>query len=292
MESLNAASRELAELVARVEASVVGITSKCRPNVSGVAWSQDLVVTSARAIDQEETLTLNIAGRRVAARRVGIHVPSDLAVLRAEAELSPLPPADEAELAVGELVIALSRPGEGVRVRLGVISALGAAYRLPGGVELSRYIESDIAATPGMNASALVRMNGQLVGVNSSRLSRGALVALPPRGVASVVSGLATHGRVRRAKLGVAVYPVPLPESPQAPRRGAVIVLSVLAGSPAARAGVLQGDVLVALGANSLGSPEELEAALADAPIGTQASLLLLRAGQELRLEVELEERT
>lgn len=294
MDSLSNTSRELAGLVARVEKSVVGVSGRCGPSVSGVAWAADLVVTSARALEHEEGVAVNVAGRRVKAERVGVHGPSDVALLRVEAELSPLPRAAEAELAAGQLVLALGRPGEGVRAKLGMLSVLGGAYRLPGGVEVSRYVESDVAPSGGLSGGALVNTAGELIGINTVRLTRGALVTLPTSSVERVVTALASHGRLRRAHLGVSVYPVRLPghEAEAAPgRRHGVIVLSVLASSPAANAGLLIGDVLLELGGHALRGVEDLESVLGEAAIGTDSEILLVRAGSELRLPVRLEER-
>jgi S1-C subfamily serine protease len=260
---------------------------------SGVAWSAEHVVTAAHALERESDLEVTIGEERAPATLLGTDPGTDLAVLRVERTLTPLRLADEAALRVGNLVLAVSRNARGSRARLGILSRVGGAFRLGGGTRIERYLESDIAPTPGLSGSALVDATGALVGVNATGLVRGALVALPASAVTRVVDAIVAHGHVRRAKLGVALQSVELPGA-VAERRGkdrGLIVLGVAPGGPAERAGVLVGDVLLAVAGSAVGRIDELQSVLDEGKIGADVAVELLRAGAETILTLKPEAR-
>ncbi|MFZ5890379.1 MAG: S1C family serine protease [Myxococcota bacterium] len=298
MYSLEGVSQAVSELVSRVEPSIVSVESRraCgASSASGLVWAPNLVVTAAHALDRDEKLSVVLSGgQRVDAERVGVFPAGDLALLRVNAQLTPFAAVAQAPLALGELVLALGRVGQRLRVNLGIVSFLGGEWRLGQGVRVDRYIESDIAPSPALSAGPLVRANGELVGVNSARLARGALVTLPASSVVRVVDALSQKGRVARAELGVAVHPVRLPEK-LAERLGqasGLIVLNVKSASSAERAGVMLGDVLLKLGDVALAGVEELEGALGEPAIGSALALRVVRGGSELDLRVDLQEKS
>jgi len=259
---------------------------------TGVAWSADLVVTAASALERSDAAIV-VGETRVQATLLGSDAASNLAVLRVETELLPSPRADLGRLRVGELVLALSRPLRGLRARLGIVSRLGGPYRLPGGQEVDRYVESDILPAPGHLGSVLVDATGGLIGLNSAGISRGNLVALPLTAVAEVVDAVVRHGRVRRARIGVGVERVELPRT-VAERRGqkqALLVTSVLEESPAERGGVVLGDVILSASGLALARVDDLMATLDERAIGVPLALEVLRAGTEQRLELQPEPR-
>jgi len=295
MQSLEGVSQAVSELVSRVEPSVVSVESRRSCSVSGVAWAKSLVVTAAHALDRDEKLSVVLGdGRRVDAERVGVFAAGDLALLRVDAELSPLSAAGAGSLALGELVFALGRVGQRLRAKLGILSFLGGEWRLGQGVRVERYVESDISPSPALSSGALVRVSGELIGLNNARLARGALVTLPAATVSRIVDALSTRGRMVRAELGVSVHPVRLPEAfaQKLGRASGLIVMSVKTGSAADRAGVILGDVLLTLGDATLTQVEELENALGEQSIGSELSLGLVRAGAELTLRVSPQEKT
>jgi S1-C subfamily serine protease len=294
MQSLAMVSRELSEVAARVEPSVVSVQTRGACGFSGLAWQSDLVVTTARALERGERVEVLARGKRLATKRVGVHLASDLAVLRVEGELSPLPWAAPESLALAELVLAFARPSERVHARLGVVSVLGEKWRLPGGTEFERYIESDLAPAAGFSGGPLVRASGELIGLNNARLARGALLTLPAAGVSRIVEALLTHGRVPRAHLGVAVQSVALPTAlaETLSRASALLVMSVQEGSAAERAGLMLGDLLLDLAESPLTRVGDLESALGEVKLGAELSLQLLRGGERRNLSVRAEERS
>jgi serine protease DegQ len=295
LQSMNIAelSNALAELVSTAQRSVVFVQGARCEAASGVAWSRDLVVTAAHAFERERGFTVTSSGERKEATLVGMDAASNLAVLRVDAELAPLPHADLGGLRAGELAVALARGSRGTRARLGMVARVGGEWRLGGGLRVDRYIESDIAPAPGLSGSVLVGAQGALIGVNLAGLVRGSLVTLPAGSVGAIVDAIVSHGRVRRARLGVALERVELPRAlaERLGRRHGVVVLSVLEGGPAERAGVLLGDVILAVGAEPVESVDALQGVLGEQVIGQELSVALLRAGAERTLGVTPEAR-
>jgi S1-C subfamily serine protease len=293
MSNLSVISEELSQAAAAAESSVVRVQTRGAPLATGLAWGSGLVVTTARALEGGASVDVSIAGTVVAATRVGAHVPSDIGVLRVDAQLSSLPWAEPTSLRLAELVLSLARPGEQLRVRLGVLSVLGPEWRLAGGVDFERYIESDLAPVRGASGGPLLRPSGELIGLNNGRLARGALLTLPAAGVGRIVDELVAYGRVRRAYLGVAIQAVPLPKAlaDSLSRPTGLLVMSVQADSSAERAGILLGDVLLELGGTPPRAVDDLSRALFQTPLGSQVELSLLRGGSRERVLLSAEER-
>ena len=140
----------------------------------------------------------------------------------------------------------------------------------------------------------MVRVTGELIGLNNGRLSRGVLLTLPAAGVGRIVEALVAHGRVPRAHLGVAIQAVRLPKplAEALGRESGLIVMSVQPGSAAERAGLLLGDVLLALGGRPLARVGDLHGALGEVTLGAELSLQLVRGGDRRQLSVPAEERS
>jgi S1-C subfamily serine protease len=273
--------------------SIVTVFGERSHGASGVAWSKDVVVTAAHALEQEAELEVGVGDDRAKATLLGADPASDLAVLRVERELTPAVTVDPSTLRVGEVALALSRSARGLKVRLGVVSRLGGEWRLPGGQRVERFIESDIMPAPGHSGSVLVDAEGALIGVNAAGFSRGSLVALPASVVGSVVTAISEHGRVRRARLGVGLERVALPRA-LAERRGqrrGLLVTSVLEGSPAERGGVVLGDLILGVGGRATERVDDLMSALGESAIGVPLAVDLLRGGSESKLTLSPEAR-
>ncbi|HTQ04614.1 MAG TPA: S1C family serine protease [Polyangiaceae bacterium] len=286
-------SSELANAVAKAETGVLAVHGGRCETASGVAWNEHHVVTAAHALERESDLEVTVGDERVPATLVGADPATDLAVLRVERSLAPLARKDGPAPRVGEVALALSRSARGLRARLGVVARVSGAFRLGPGIEIERYVESDIAPAPGLSGSALVDAEGALLGVNSTGVARGVLVALPGGAVSRVVDAILLHGHVRRAKLGVAVERVELPQAVAARRgtRRGLIVLGVAAGGPAEQGGVGLGDVILSVGGKSVERVDELSGALDESRIGVELAVEVLRAGAEVTLTVRPEAR-
>jgi serine protease DegQ len=260
---------------------------------SGIVFDEHHLVAAARAFEPEGAVEAEVGGDRLAATLVGSDPATDVAVFRVERPLTPLARADETALRPGHLVVAVAQGSRGARARMGIVSRLGGPWQLGGGARFERYIETDILPAPALSGSALVDATGALLGINAAGLVRGALVTLPASALAPIVGAIVSHGRVRRAKLGVALQRVEVP-APVAAQRGqpnGLIVLGVAPGGPAERAGVLVGDVLLAVGGTRVARVDELQGVLDESKIDAETSIELLRAGAETSLNLRPEAR-
>ena len=294
--TLESLSGELARIVDAAAPSVVRVEGRRRSASSGVVWGPDgVIVASHHAVDADEEVPVGLHdGRTLSAKVVGRDPGSDLALLRAEASgLVPPRWADARTLKPGELVLGLSRPGRSARARLGIVSAVAAEWRTPSGARFESYLETDIALHPGFSGGLLLAADGQALGVNSSGLLRGSSLAVPFAVVKRVVESLVAHGRIRRGYLGIGTQPVALTADlrTSAGQSSGLIVLSVQPDSPAAKAGILLGDVLLKAGAEALTHPGTLLPALDADRVGRELGLRLLRGGETRELTVVVGER-
>jgi S1-C subfamily serine protease len=273
-------SEGLAAAVQRNAASVVRVEGRRGSSASGVAWTDAVVLTASHVVEWDEGVEVGLAdGRTVPATLAGRDPGTDLAALRVEGSaLRPVEWAEDPALKVGQLVLGISRPGQSARARLGVVNALAESWRSPSGAKLERYLESDIALHPGFSGSLLADVDGRALGMNSAGLLRRASLAIDARTLRRVAAALLAHGGVRRGYLGIGTHPVPLPSETQG---GGLILLSVQPESPAAQAGLLLGDVLLAIDGQPTASPADLLPFLEEEKIGQPLRLGLLRAGEK-----------
>jgi S1-C subfamily serine protease len=283
-------SNALADAVERVSASVVRIETGRRRPASGLIWSAEgLIVTSAHGLEREEGLEVSLeTGEAHPAVLVGSDLSSDIALLRVEA--AGLPVAERApvdSVRRGQLVLALSRPGRTVRSNLGVVSALGDQWRAPAGGKIERYIQSDVSVEPGFSGGPLIDASGRIIGLNSAGLLRGTALTLPTVTIERVALALLSHGQIQRGYLGVSSTAARLPRglAESTGQSVGLVVTGLQAEGPAERAGVLLGDVLLALDGERVQSIADLQAALEERA-QRAVSLQVLRAGAARELNV------
>ncbi len=261
---------------------------------SATVWdaAAGLVVTTRHAVlGCEDTARLSLAGgEEREAQVVGTDPGTDLALLRTDpAGLVGLEHAEPGELKVGELTLALGRPGQSVRASLRIVGVLGPEVRTPHGGKLDRYIETDRALPRGFSGGPLVDLDGHLVGIDTSGLLRGADIAVPVSTVARVAAELLAHGSIRRGYLGVAVQRVRLPDdvATSLGQKGGALVVRFDPDSPAAKSGLVLGDTIVALDAQAVSGPDRLRELLAERRGGSLAGKILRGGGlQDIQLEV------
>jgi S1-C subfamily serine protease len=302
--TLRALSDDLAAAVERASQSIVALHARPRIPASGIYWRDGIIVATSHTIRRESDIRVTLpdgthARAHLAARDGG----TDLAVLRLDETPSrralALPArANSDVLRVGSLVLAVGRPGaesDGVSASLGVVSAVGERWRTWSGGEIDRFVRLDLAIYDGFSGGALVDAQGQVMGINSSALARGTPLTIPVATVDRVVDALITRGRVARAYLGVAMQPVELPPS-FAGREGAgrargVLVVMVEPNSPADRAGLFIGDVIVAAAGSPVGDPHDLAEQLGAERVGQQLELAIVRGGERRTFAVTVGER-
>jgi S1-C subfamily serine protease len=295
--NLLALSQELEQAVDRAAAFVVAVHGRRRMSSSGFLWRDGVVVTSEHAIQRDEDIRVTLAdGRTVEATLAGRDPGTDIAVLRVTGGAPASVAAAAGPLKPGRLVLSLGRSRDsGVNASMGILSAVSGAWRSWRGGALDGYIRLDLTLFPASTGGPVLTTAGEFVGVASPVLSRIAPLAIPASTVERVASDLLAKGRVARGYLGVGLQPVPLPEHLKQnlgyEAKSAVIVLSVEPESPAERAGILIGDVLLSMGGKPLRNVEDLQAALEATAIGQQTTVKLVRGGKASELQVTVGER-
>jgi S1-C subfamily serine protease len=301
---LNTLSDDLASAVERVGRSTVTVAARTRQSATGILWrtgqGETIILTADHVVEREEEIGVTLPdGREVKAQLIGRDPSTDLAALRlAAADLGAN--AGPAEIApdarVGHLVLAVGRPGpSGLRASLGVVSAVEGPVRSWRGGELEGIIFADLTLYPGFSGGPLVDLTGRVVGLNSSRLTREASTAIPVATLKRVADSLLTHGRIRRGYLGVGTQPVPLPAA-LAQKAGitqdiALLVVSIEEQSPAEQAGLLIGDLLVALSGQPVTDAQTLRAQLGAERVGQPLGIKVIRGGEPKDLTVNVGER-
>ncbi|HLI26573.1 MAG TPA: trypsin-like peptidase domain-containing protein [Chloroflexota bacterium] len=291
-------SDELADAVAAAGRRTVAVLARRRLPGSGVLWdAQGVIVTADHVLERDDDLQVLLAdGRELPATLVGRDPSTDLAVLRVAADgLPAVPPPEEVEVRVGHYVLAVGRLDAGPpSASGGIVSAIGGPWRGRRGALIEGYLRTDLVLYPGFSGGPLVDARGRIIGINTSLLARGHGLALPLATVRRVTTTLLAKGRVQRGYLGIGTQPVALP-APLAARVGGqtrgLLVLSVEPASPAERAGLLLGDILVAFAGHPLRDTDDLLALLGPERIGTSQPLTIVRGGEPRTLTVTVGER-
>ena len=280
---LKSVSEAMAGLAESAGQSVVRVEGRNRLPASGVIYADGVIVTSHHVVERDDNLRVGLPnGDTVEAELAGRDPGTDLAVLRVAATgITPAAWVDAGDLRVGNLILALGRPGQSVQATLGIVSALGGAWRTGGGGEIDRYLQTDVVMYPGFSGGPLAAADGRLGGINSSALARGVSVTIPAATVARVVDTILAHGRMPRGYLGVGIQPVRLDAAlqEQLGQQTGLMLMSVEAGGPAAEGGLLQGDVVVALDGNAVRQLDDLQALLTGDRVGRRVAVRFVRAG-------------
>jgi S1-C subfamily serine protease len=292
--SFSALSAALADAVAAAAPAVVRVDRRRRGAGTGIAWTADLVVTSSFHAPDRTVIGAPTADGAIAeldAEVIGRDAGTDVALLRVAAGgLAPASFREHDGLAVGQLALRLGRPGRTVRAALGLIGALSPdEVRTPSGGRLERWVETDQQIPRGFAGGPLIDARGQVIGMSTRTLVRGADLAVPTATLRRVLDELLAHGGVRRGYLGVGAYPValPPPHATDLGQESGALIASIEDGAPAAQAGLLVGDILVRLGGASVGGPLDLRGVLLDRG-GQTVDAEVIRAGARLTLPVTI----
>jgi S1-C subfamily serine protease len=283
--ALTELSSQLASAVQTAGESTVAIHARRRIPSSGLVWRDGIVVSASHTVRRDEGIPVSLAsGESITATIAGRDPATDLVALRLKGVKARVAPrADADTLRVGSLVLAIGRPGPSVTASFGIISAMTDGWRTWQGARVDQLLRLDLAVYDGFSGGPLVDASGGVLGINNSALARGAPVALPAATVDRVLDELLERGYVRRAFLGVAVHPVALSaalaKQHQLSQETAVMILSVVDGGPAERAGVLVGDVLLEAGGQPLREPADLLDVLSSPGKEATLQLKLLRGG-------------
>ena len=290
MDGLLTLSNDLATAVEHAARAVVGVNARRRFGSTGVHWRPGLVVTADHTVEVDEDITVTTPdGATLAASVAGRDPAVDLAILKVDAGGLPVADIATEPARVGHIVLAV---GRGTRASWGVISAIGDGRR-----QRPEMLGLDLTLYPGFSGGPLVDARGRVVGITTSGSRRHLQLAIPAATVDRMVDELLRRGRLPRPYLGVGTQQVQLGEALRqrlgTEQRTGVIVVDVQPDSPAARAGILLGDVIVAIGDARITEPTELRAALKPQHVGETITVSIVRGGEprDVRLTVGERER-
>jgi S1-C subfamily serine protease len=278
-------SSQLAAAVETAGNSIVAIHARRRIPSSGIVWRDGVVVSASHTVKRDEQIPVTLpGGESTVATTIGRDSATDLIALRIEGAKSYVATrADTDALKVGSLVLAVGRPGRDVAASFGIISAIGKGWRTWQGARIDQVFRLDLAVYDGFSGGPLVDASGGVLGVNNSALARGTPLTLPATAVDRILDELLERGHVRRPFVGVAAQPVAL--SPSLVKQhgladdAALLIVSVADESPADRAGITVGDVLLEANGASLSRPTDLLDALSSVQSGDVFRLKVLRGG-------------
>jgi S1-C subfamily serine protease len=285
-------SNELADAAAKAAPSVIQVRGRRQP-ASGVIYAPGVVVTTTRALRREDRLHVRGDGDAVDAELAGWDPATGLAVLKAPAlRGSPIAVAKQAPR-VGHLALAIARSwSNGLTVSAGVISIIGGPLQTGRRRAIEQIIRTTAPMHDGFAGGAFIDPTGELLGITTASTIRGLGVIIPAGIAWNTAKHLLEHGGLKRGYIGIAGQPVRLPEAQRVGQvEEGLLVVAVTPDAPAARAGILVGDVILAADEQTIGSPEELLDWLTGDRVGKAATLRLVRGGKPTEVSVTIGER-
>jgi S1-C subfamily serine protease len=291
---LSDALADAAELAGK---STVLVNARRRMPASGIVFAPDLVLTAEHVIEKNEDITVVLAdGTEVSARVAGRDAGTDLAVLKLERPAQTVAEVTKSPARLGQIALALARPSrDGIEASLGTVSAIGGPVQTGRGGMLERYYRTDSISYPGFSGGPLVAADGTILGLNTSGLSNGAAITIPAEIAWATAEILVRDGQIKRGYLGIRSQTVDVPgasqEALKRKQATGLLVISVEKNSPASKAGLIVGDILVALAGNPILHHDELFSRLNGDVVGKATPVEILRGGQPQTVNIVIGER-
>ncbi len=299
-------SNGMADAAEKAAAGMVQVAGRRRGGATGIVWADGLIVTADHVVPgrkgghgkhghkkhgkvRKPTVIL-ADGTKLEAEVVGRDPSTDIAVLRVEgATLTPATRSKETGR-VGNIVLALGM-GHGVtESTFGVLSGIGDSWRTSAGGVIDQYIQTDVLMYPGFSGGPLINTAGEVVGMNSSGLMRGASIAIPNKTIERVVAQLTEYGEVKRGYLGVRNQPARLSEkiATELGQETGLLIAGVKTGSPAEDSGLLVGDVIVTFNGRAIRHPDDLLSELSAVIPGEKTPTTVVRGGKLKKMNVKV----
>lgn len=297
--SLSALSESFADAVEKVAPSVVSVHGRRRLPGTGTVWKANdalFIVTASHIVEREEHIGISLGDREpIEATLISRDFGCDLAVLRVDGlDAEPIT-LRERPARVGNLVLAVGRPFSTPSATFGSITSIGSIrFRR---FQTPTLIHAEATPLPGFSGGPLIDVDGAAIGINTSGLMRRGrplggntgIVTIPSQQVDAIVADIVEYGHVRYGWIGVAVQPVELPESSRESvneQELGLLITGVTAGSPAAIAGLVVSDILIAMGDQTLTDIADLQQILTGRQIGKAIAVHVLRGGTPITIEV------
>ena len=284
-------SSALSDLVADARAYLSSARTKDGAQISGVLWTPNAVVVSEQALPDASDFDVTVGDATATARLAGRDDGTNIAVLKLDRELPAARPA-AALPSVGALALALGIAADGPAARLALVRSVGGAWQSLTGGPIDHRIVLDTYLGTTEEGGPVLAADGAIFGIATRGAGRQSLV-IPTSTIDRVVPRLLESGSIERGWLGVSLHPVALPEAlrPAQSQRVGLMVVDVVAGGPAAKAGVLAGDILLAVNGATATRPGKVARQLGADSIGRKLALTLARAGAVLTSEAIVEAR-
>ena len=288
-------SNGLADAVQNAGTYTVSVLARRRLPASGISLDNEHILTAAHVIEDDEKIMVGLPdGSQLAAKLLGYDPNSDLAVLKLE-NTTATPAVLEDQVRVGELVLAIGRPFQDIQASLGTLSAKGGPTHNRRGGILEGHFRTDATPYPGFSGGPLVNTEGNVVGINTSGLTHGSSIAIPIAVAVKIAEMLKEHGTIKRGYLGISGQPVQLPAeatgSLNIEQENGLLIVGLEEEGPAAKGGLMIGDILVGLAGDPIESHQQLLVRLAGEMVGQEIDLEILRGGKPTTLKVTIEER-
>lgn len=280
--------------------NTVRSSQEAKGNGSGFVITPDgYILTNSHVVHGANRIEVTLSdGRRTQAELVGDDPDTDLAVIRIHADsLVPAKLGDSHLIRVGQLAIAIGNPyGFQATVTAGVVSALGRSLRSRSGRLINDVIQTDAALNPGNSGGPLVTSNGDVIGVNTAIIlpAQGICFATAINTAKFVAAALIKDGKIRRGYIGVGGQNTPLHRRlvryHSLPVETGVLVISTEPNSPASKAGLIQGDVIVGFEDQTIASIDDLHRRLTEDKVGVRSQLIVIRGTEKLEVAIVPEE--
>jgi len=293
MEALQNWARERADLVEQVAASIVAVQTAKGRSLSGIVWDAETIVTAAENLTADRVVVQS-AAERWDADVLALDLATDVAVLRVRSSLRAAPRGASEQLRAGQPVVLIGRESALPLAQWGDIQLVGPSWRSRRGGEIARTIQFSMRLDEKLEGAGIFNAAGTLCAMAVPN-ARGRALGIPVETLMAVQARVAQYGYLPQPYLGVRLQPVWL-DAPQRAQLGrdretAVIVTGVDEDSPAHAAGVLFGDMVLAVGDQAVNSPGAVAREIGTTAIGSTLSLQILRAGEKRQLTLTIAER-
>lgn len=288
---LSAACRDAAAALAP---SVVPIQGRPRHPATALVVAPERLVTTSHSVDWDEDVAVRVADGPLRGSVAGRDAATDLVLLKVPGLTAPPVRLAEGLPETGELALIVGRTWGGhLKARLTALTRIDGPIRLGRGRTVERVLSLDTAPYTGFSGSAVLLSDGAVAGISTTGLMRGAALALTAATIRPTLDALERHGGIKRGYLGISSQPVAIPEAQRAGHSAGqgLLVVGLADGAPAAEAGLLVGDILIAFAGTPVTDPEQLLGRLSADQVGARVPLTVLRGRETVDVAVTIGER-